>query len=323
MNTLLTGGLGYIGSHIAHYLGNKAVIVDNKTNSKLNYKKYIPNAKVYELDVNTKSLKKIFKENNINSVIHLSSLKAVEESTSDPIRYYKNNICSSIDLIEAMDTFKIKKLIFSSSATVYGCQLNAPIKENYPLNSINPYGSTKIIIEQLISDYSKGNNSFKCISLRYFNPIGADLKTGLSDQPLGKPLNLMTILNHAIKFKKKFEIYGNDYNTKDGTCLRDFIHVIDLAKAHITALKKINKIKGHEAINLGLGKGISVLDIVNLYEKINNIKVDFKFSKRRKGDVAISYADNKRALNLLGWKPIYSYEDMVHDSWQAYLKNFK
>lgn len=323
MNTLLTGGLGYIGSHIAHYLGDKAVIVDNKTNSKLNYKKYIPNAKVYELDVNTKSLKKIFKENNINSVIHLSSLKAVEESTSDPIRYYKNNICSSIDLMEAMDTFKIKKLIFSSSATVYGSQLNVPIKENYPLHSINPYGSTKIIIEQLISDYSKGNKSFKCISLRYFNPIGADLKTGLSDQPLGKPLNLIPILNHAIKYKKKFEIYGNDYNTKDGTCLRDFIHVIDLAKAHITALKKINKIKGHEAINLGLGKGISVLDIVNLYEKINNIRVDFKFSKRRKGDVAISYADNKRALNLLGWKPIHSYKDMVHDSWQAYLKNLK
>ena len=149
MNTLLTGGLGYIGSHIAHYLGHKAVIVDNKTNSKLNYKKYIPNAKVYELDVNTKSLKKIFNENNINSVIHLSSLKAVEESTLDPIRYYKNNICSSIDLIEAMDTFKIKKLIFSSSATVYGSQLNVPIKENYPLHSTNPYGSTKIIIEQL------------------------------------------------------------------------------------------------------------------------------------------------------------------------------
>ena len=322
MKTLLTGGLGYIGSHIAHYLKDKAVIIDNKVNSKLNYKKYIPYAKVYELDVNIKSLKKIFKENDIDSVIHLSSLKAVEESIFNPIKYYKNNISASLDLIEAISLFGIKKLIFSSSATVYGNQLNAPFKENYPLSSINPYGSTKIIIEQLIRDYSASNNKFKCISLRYFNPIGADLKTGLYDQPLSKPQNLIPILNHTIKYKKKFEIYGNDYNTKDGTCLRDFIHIIDLAKAHIIALKKISKIKGYEPLNLGLGKGISVLEIINLYEKINNIKVDYKFVKRRKGDVAISYADNKRALDLLKWKPLYTYSDMVYDSWQAYLKNF-
>ena len=318
---LLTGGLGYIGSHIAHYLKNKAVIIDNKTNSILNYKKFIPHAKVYISDLNIKSLKKIFKANNIGSVIHLSSLKAVEESSFDPIKYYKNNVFSSIDLLEAIDIFKIKKLIFSSSATVYGKQENIPFKENYPLNSINPYGSTKIIIEQLITDYAKSNDSFKCISLRYFNPIGADLETGLSDKPLGRPLNLIPTLNNAIKHKKKFEIYGKNYNTKDGTCLRDFIHVKDLANAHIIALKKIKKIKGHIPINLGLGKCISVLDIINLYEKINNIKVDFKFTKKRKGDVAVSYADNKRAIRLLGWKPIYTYEDMVHDSWQAYLKN--
>lgn len=322
MKTLLTGGLGYVGSHIAYYLRDKAVIIDNKTNSKLDYKRRIPYAKVYLSDLNIKSLNKIFKENEIDSVIHLAGLKAVEESTINPIKYYKNNVSSSIDLLETMNTFKIKKLIFSSSATVYGNQLNIPFKENYPLNSINSYGSTKIIIEQLISDYSKSNNSFKCISLRYFNPIGADLKTGLSDRPLGRSLNLIPILNHSIKHKKIFEIYGKNYNTKDGTCLRDFIHIKDLANAHIIALKKINKIKGHEPINLGLGKGISVLDIIKLYERVNNIKVNFKYSKKRKGDVAISYADNKKAIKLLGWKPIYKYEDMVYDSWQAYLKNF-
>ena len=322
MKTLLTGGLGYVGSHIAYYLKDNAVIIDNKINSKLNYKRRLPHAKVYLSDLNIKSLKKIFKENEIDSVIHLAGLKAVEESTVNPIKYYKNNVSSSIDLLEIMNVFKINKLIFSSSATVYGNQVNIPFKENFPLNSINSYGSTKIIIEQLISDYSKSNNSFKCISLRYFNPIGADLKTGLSDQPLGRSLNLIPILNHSIKHKKKFEIYGNNYNTKDGTCLRDYIHIKDLANAHIIALKKIYKIKGHEPINLGLGKGISVLDIIKLYEKINNIKVNFKYSKRRKGDVAISYADNKKAIKILGWKPIYNYEDMVYDSWQAYLKNF-
>ena len=282
MKTLLTGGLGYIGSHIAYYLKDKAVIIDNKSNSKLDYKKFIPNAKVYISDLNIKSLKKIFSENNINSVIHLSSLKAVEESELNPIRYYKNNIISSIDLLEAIDMFNIKKLIFSSSATVYGKKLNMPFKETDPLNSINPYGSTKIHIEQLINDYSKSNDSFKCISLRYFNPIGADLKSGLSDQPLGKALNLIPTLNHAIKYKIKFEIYGNNYDTKDGTCLRDFIHIKDLANAHIISLKKIKKINGHIPINLGLGKGISVLDIINLYEKINKIKVNYKFSKKEK-----------------------------------------
>lgn len=321
MKTLLTGGLGYIGSHIAYYLKEKAVIIDNKTNSNLNYKKYIPHAKVYELDVNIKSLKKIFKTNAITSVIHLSSLKAVEESVYNPIKYYKNNVSSSMDLIEAIDEFNIRKLIFSSSATVYGNQQKAPFKENYSLSSTNPYGNTKIIIEKLIDDYSKSNKFFKSISLRYFNPIGADLKSGLSDQPLGKPLNIIPILNYSVKNKKVFKIYGNDYKTKDGTCLRDFIHVSDLAKAHIVALKKINKIQGHEPINLGLGKCISVLDIIKLYEKINKVKVNYKFAKRRKGDLPISYADNKKALNLLDWKPIYTYDNMVYDSWNSFSNN--
>ena len=321
MKILLTGGLGYIGSHIAHYLREKAVIIDNQSNSKLNFKKYLPQSKVYKLDLNSQNLKKIFSENDIKSVIHLSSYKAVEQSKLHPLKYYKNNVISSIELIEAMDNFKINKLIFSSSATVYGDQRKAPFKENYSLIATNPYGNNKILIEQLISDYSKSNKNFKCISLRYFNPIGADLQTGLSDQPLGKPLNLIPILNHAIKNKKKFKVFGNDYKTKDGTCLRDFIHVIDLAKAHIASLKNINKIKGHEPINLGLGKGISVMDIIHLYEKINNVKVKYEFIKRRKGDVAISYANNKKALKLLDWKPRFSYADMVRDSWLSYIKN--
>ena len=321
MKILLTGGLGYIGSHIAYLLKEKAVIIDNQSNSKLDFKKYIPKSKVYKLDLNYLNLNKIFNENNIKSVIHLAGFKSVEQSELYPIKYYKNNVISSLDLLEAMDNFKINKLIFSSSATVYGDQNRAPFKENYPLNATNPYGNNKILIEKLISDYSKTNSSFKCFSLRYFNPIGADLSSGLSDQPLGNPLNLIPILNQAIKNKKIFRVFGNDYKTKDGTCIRDFIHVVDLARAHIAALKNINKIKGHEPINLGLGSGISVMDIIQLYERINKVKIKYIFNKRRKGDISISYANNKKALDLLDWKPNFSYEDMVHDSWLSYNRN--
>ena len=321
MKILLTGGLGYIGSHIAYYLKEKAVIIDNQSNSKLDFKKYIPKSKVYKLDLNSHNLNRVFNENDIKSVIHLASLKAVEQSELYPIKYYKNNVISSLDLIEAMDKFKINKLIFSSSAAVYGDQNKSPLKENYPLKATNPYGNNKILIERLISDYSKSNKNFKCISLRYFNTIGSDLNSGLSDKPLGKPLNLIPILNDSIKNKKIFKVFGNDYKTKDGTCERDFIHVIDLAKAHIAALKKINKIKKYESINLGLGRGISVINLIHLYEQINNLKVKYKFTKRRKGDVAISVANNKKALELLDWKPQLSYENMVHDSWQSYIKN--
>ena len=189
------------------------------------------------------------------------------------------------------------------------------------LQSVNPYGSTKIIIEQLISDYAKSNSRFCALSLRYFNPLGADGKAGLADQPLGEPQNLMPILVRSVDEKKIFKIFGNNYPTPDGTCIRDYIHVKDLSAAHVLAFKRLHQFKGHRAINLGLGKGASVLEIIKLFEKVNGIKVRYQIVGRRKGDVAISYASNQLAKKLLGWKPQYNYQDMIKDSWDAYNKS--
>ena len=321
MNILLTGGLGYIGSHIAHLLGKSVVIIDNQVNSHLNFKKHLPLATVYNNTVNRSSLHKIFNQHQIKGVIHLAGLKAVNESVSYPLKYYEKNIVSSMVLLEAMDKFKINKFIFSSSATVYGDQHSSPLRENMTLKSVNPYASTKIIIEQLISDYAKSNPRFCALSLRYFNPLGADVKAGLADQPLGQPQNLMPILVRSVYESKIFKIFGSDYPTPDGTCIRDYIHVKDLSAAHVLAFNKLHQFKGHLAINLGLGKGASVLEIIRLFEKVNGLKVRYRAAGRRKGDAAISYASNQLAKELLGWKPRYNYQDMVRDSWNAYNKS--
>lgn len=321
MGILVTGGLGYIGSHVSFMLKRKAIIIDNSSNSQLNYKKFLPNAIVYNKDINYKNLKKIFLNHKISGVVHLAGYKSVNQSVKNPITYYKNNLNCTLDLLEAIDIFRINKLIFSSSATVYGNNNNSPFNENMDLRSINPYASTKIQIEQLINDYALSNKSFRSFSLRYFNPIGADLNSGLSDRPLGAPQNIMPLLMNSIKNKNIFYIYGNDYKTRDGTCLRDYIHVKDLAEVHLIALKKLSKIKGHIPINIGLGKGISVLKIVKVFEKINKVRVNYKFTKRRKGDVPISYADNHVAKKILSWKPRHSLEDMVRDSWAAFRYN--
>lgn len=321
MAILLTGGLGYIGSHIAKLLKKKVVIIDNQSNSQLDFKKYLPEATVYLSNLNKTILEKVFKKHDIKGVIHLAGYKAVNESVSYPLTYYENNINSSITLLEAMDNFKIRKLIFSSSATVYGDKNISPLRENMILQSVNPYGSTKIIIEQLISDYAKSNPQFCALSLRYFNPLGADVKAGLADQPLGEPQNLFPILVRSVYKNKIFKIFGNNYPTPDGTCIRDYIHVKDLSAAHVLALKRLYQFKGHRAINLGLGKGASVLEIIKLFEKVNGIKVRYQIVSRRKGDAAISYASNQLAKKLLGWKPQYNYQDMVKDSWDAYSKS--
>ena len=315
MAILLTGGLGYIGSHIASQLKEKAIIIDNCSNSHLNFKKKLPLAKVYCNDLNYKNLDKIFSKHNIQGVIHLASLKAVGESTELPLLYYRNNVYSSLELLECMNKYKIQKLIFSSSATVYGDKAKSPLEESLDLKSTNPYGSTKIIIEDLISNYANSNKNFKSLSLRYFNPIGANLSAKLSESPLGEATNLMPVIIKAIKTKKELTIFGSDYKTSDGTCIRDYIHVNDVANAHIMALKNL-KI-GHKAINIGLGKGLSVLELINIFEKVNKVKVPFKFGKRRKGDVAACFASNKLAKKYLNWKPMYNYEQMCYDSWNA------
>ena len=314
---LLTGGLGYIGSHIAALLKEKAIIIDNLSNSNLNYKKYLPYSKVYKEDLNPSSLNKVFTENEIKGVIHLAGLKSVENSVKNPFKYYRSNILPSIDLLEAMNKNKINKLIFSSSATVYGDKYKSPLNENLQLQSTNPYGSTKIIIEQLISDYSKSNSKFKAISLRYFNPIGADNSANLSEMPIGTPQNIIPVLINAIKKHRVFNIFGKNYKTKDGTCIRDYIHVKDLALAHIEAFRKLKLVDGHLKINLGLGKGLSVLELIKSFEEVNKVKVKYKFTKRRKGDVDIVFAHVKKAHEFLNWKPKYTYQDMLKDAWEA------
>ena len=321
MTILITGGLGYIGSHVAVKLKRKSVIIDNQSNSKLNYLKFLPKATVYLSDLNKNTFEEVFRKHKILGVVHLAGFKSVNESLKNPLQYYENNIVSTITLLEMMNKFKINNFIFSSSATVYGDENLSPLMENMKLKSINPYASTKIIIEQLLSDYASSNPKFKAISLRYFNPIGADVTSNLKEQPLGKPQNIMPILMRAVNEQKVFSIYGNNYKTKDGTCIRDYLHVKDLASAHIVALKKISNLKGYNPINIGLGKGLSVLELVSLFEKVNKVKIKTRITTRRKGDVAISFADNKKAKKLLGWKPKYSYATMLQDAWQAFRNN--
>ena len=320
MKILLTGGLGYIGSHIAKILGRSAIIIDNKSNSSLNYKKFLPLATVYVKSINKASLKKIFLNHKIDGVIHLAGLKSVNQSIKDPLNYYNQNVSSTLMLLDAMNDFHINKFIFSSSATVYGKDYTSPLKETLDTKSINPYGNTKLINEKLIMDYSKSNSNFRAISLRYFNPIGADVDSGLLEQPLVEAQNLMPVLIQCVKEKKIFKIFGNNYPTRDGTCIRDYIHIKDLADAHLLAFNSLTKIKSYEAINIGLGKGISVLEIIKTFEKINKINVKYKIIGRRNGDSAISYANNRKAKRILKWQPKYDIEDMVRDSWGAFLK---
>lgn len=314
---LITGGLGYIGSHISYLMNDRAIIIDNGVNSNLNYKKLLPKAKVYKSSINTRVLKKIFSKHNIKAVIHLANLKSVNESLKYPLQYYENNFLSTLHLLKSMKEFKINKLIFSSSATVYGYNNKLPLSENSILEATNPYGSTKIMIENLIDDYSKSNKLFKSISLRYFNPIGVNLIAKLVDQPIGKPLNLMPSIIKAAQEKKHLNIFGNKYNTRDGTCIRDYIHVSDLAEAHISALNNLKNINGHLPLNVGLGKGITVLELIKIFEKVNKVKVPYKISRPRKGDIPISYSSNEKVLKFLDWIPKKSYEQMCFDAWQG------
>lgn len=315
MKILITGGLGYIGSHISHLLGEKAIIIDNGVNSNLNFKKLLPKAQVYKKSLNYTNLSKIFKDHKVLAVIHLASLKAVGQSVLNPLEYFENNIVSSIELLKAMQEYKINNLIFSSTASVYGNKNKSPLKENFDLQPLNPYGRSKIIIEEIITDYCHSNSKFKAISLRYFNAIGANTTAGLADKPLGKPENLIPKIIDSIKKNEPLEIYGKNYQTKDGTCIRDYIHVNDIAYAHIKALNYMKKFKNHTPINLGMGKGLSVLELIKIFEQVNNLKIKYNFTKRRQGDPDVCFADNRLAKKILKWLPKYSYKKMLKDAW--------
>ena len=333
MKILVTGGTVYIGSHTIVELLNKnydVIAIDNFYNSKkdvINKIKKITNKdfKFYEGNVCDKNiLEKIFNENKIDVVIHFAGYKAVGESVEKPIMYYRNNIDSTLSLIEIMNKFNCKKLVFSSSATVYKISEIMPIKENFPLSTTNPYGSTKLMIENILRDLYTSDNSWSIALLRYFNPIGAHESGLIGEDPQGIPNNLMPyIVKVATKELKELSVFGNDYDTHDGTGVRDYIHVVDLAKGHIKAIEKICSETGCDAYNLGTGHGYSVLDVINAFEKATGKQVPYKFVKRRPGDIAEYYADPSYALEKLNWKAEKDIEDMCYDSYNFVISKNK
>ena len=331
MNILVTGGCGYIGSHTCCELLNKGhnvIIIDNLSNSKkevVNYIKEITGRDVtlYIGDVCDKDLlRKIFNENKIDSVIHFAGYKAVGESVKLPLKYYRNNLDSTLSLCEVMSEFDCKNLVFSSSATVYGIPKKLPIKEDFPLSTTNPYGTTKLMIERILKDLYTSDNTWHIALLRYFNPIGAHSSGLLGEDPNGIPNNLMPyIVKVATGELECLSIFGDDYDTKDGTGVRDYIHVVDLALGHIAAIHKIDKEPGVYTYNLGTGVGYSVLELVKTFSKVNNITVNYKIAPRRPGDIAECYADTTKASDELHWHATKTIEDMCRDSYNFAIKN--
>jgi len=333
MSILVTGGAGYIGSHTSVELlnaGHDIVIVDNYSNSKpesLKRIKEITNKdfKFYEVDIlDREGLEKVFHENHIEAVIHFAGLKAVGESVAIPLRYYHNNITSTLILCEVMAKHNVKKIVFSSSATVYGLPKTVPISEDFPLSATNPYGRTKLMIEEIFRDLYVSDEEWSIALLRYFNPIGAHETGRIGEDPNGIPNNLMPYITQvAVGKREKLGIYGSDYDTHDGTGVRDYIHVVDLAKGHLKALGKVISDKGIDAYNLGTGVGYSVLDVVNNFEKATGEKVAYTITDRRPGDIGACYADPAKSLKLLGWKAEKNMEDMCRDSWRWQSNNPK
>lgn len=332
MKILVTGGTGYIGSHTCVELLNASydvVVIDNFSNSKrevIDSIKKITSKdfKFYEGDVCDKELlRKIFSENKIDAVIHFAGYKAVGESVAKPLMYYRNNIGSTLSLLEVMDEFNCKRLVFSSSATVYGKPKSLPIKEDFGLSTTNPYGSTKLMIEDILRDLYVSDNSWSIAILRYFNPIGAHKSGLIGENPNDIPNNLMPyIVKVACGELECLNVFGNDYDTHDGTGVRDYIHVVDLALGHIKAIQYILNSKGIDEYNLGTGNGYSVLDLVNTFMKVNDINVKYKIVDRRPGDIDACYADASKALDILGWKATLGIEDMCRDAYN-FVKNVK
>ena len=329
MAVLITGGAGFIGSHtMVEFLeaGHELVVVDNFSNSKpeaLERVKRITGKdfKFYEVDLTDyEALEKVFVENKIEGAVHFAGLKAVGESVAQPIRYYENNLLSTINLCKLMSKYNAKKLVFSSSATVYGNPKSNPIPETADLWTTNPYGETKLMIERILKDLSAAEKGWSIAVLRYFNPIGAHSSGLIGEDPNGIPNNLLPYITQVASGKREcLSVFGNDYNTHDGTGVRDYIHVVDLAMAHLKALEWLESADGIDYFNIGTGRGYSVLDIVNAYEKATGIKIPYKIVDRRPGDVDECCADPTKAYTILGWSAKYGIEDMCRDSnnWQT------
>ncbi len=333
MKTLVTGGAGYIGSHTCVELlsaGREVVVVDNLSNSKWESLKRVQEITGKKLDfyeadlLDRTALEKIFKEHEIGSVIHFAGLKAVGESVSIPLRYYHNNLTGTFVLCEVMAAHGVKNLVFSSSATVYGDPKEVPIRENFPLSATNPYGRTKLMIEEILRDLWVSDKSWNIALLRYFNPVGAHISGRIGEDPNGIPNNLVPyIAQVAVGKLQQLSVFGGDYPTKDGTGVRDYIHVVDLAMGHLKALDKLKQNPGVAAYNLGTGKGSSVLEMLEAFSKACGKQVPYKIVARRPGDVAACYADPAFAENELGWKAVRGVDEMTADTWRWQSQNPK
>ena len=326
MNILVTGGCGYIGSHTVVELqnaGHSVVVIDNLSNSKsksLSRVTEITGKDVifYQIDIRDfNALDSLMEKYHFDCCIHFAGLKAVGESVQKPLEYYDNNVCGTITLLKALNKHNCKNIIFSSSACVYGDPKEIPISENCPKgNCTNPYGQTKSIIEDILTDLQKSDSDWNVVLLRYFNPIGAHQSGLIGENPNGIPNNLMPYITQvAVGKREKLNVFGNDYDTVDGTGVRDYIHVVDLARGHVCALKAIEKKCGLEIFNLGTGHGYSVLEVVHAFETANSLKIPYVIQPRRSGDVAVCYSDASKAEKILGWRAEFNLQDMCRDSW--------
>ena len=326
MKVLVTGGAGYIGGHTCVELlnaGHEVVVIDNFVNSKPealdNIRKITGrDLAFYKADLRDReAVRRIFEEHQIDAAIHFAGLKAVGESVHKPMEYYDNNLGGFFVLAEEMAAHGVKKLVFSSSATVYGMNNPVPFREDYPTSATNPYGYTKVMIEQMLRDLAVADPDWSIVMLRYFNPIGAHESGLIGEDPNGIPNNLMPyIAKVAVGKLPCLNVFGDDYDTPDGTGVRDYIHVVDLALGHLAALKYADGHKGAEAINLGTGRGTSVLEIVHAFERASGREIPYRVTPRRPGDIATCYADTSKAAKLLGWKAERTIDDMCRDSWR-------
>ncbi|MFN7250063.1 MAG: UDP-glucose 4-epimerase GalE [Anaerobacillus sp.] len=331
MNILVTGGAGYIGSHTCVELlnnGHEVIVVDNLSNSKIEALDRVTKItgkeiKFYQIDLLDKvSLHKVFAQNEIDAVIHFAGLKAVGESVTLPLRYYQNNITGTLNLCEVMEHNGVYKMVFSSSATVYGLQETVPLTEDMPLQAINPYGRTKLMIEEILEDLNLSNKNWSIALLRYFNPVGAHHSGLIGEDPSGIPNNLVPYITQvAVGQLPKLNVYGGDYPTPDGTGVRDYIHVVDLAVGHIKALERIMMVNGVAAYNLGTGTGYSVLEVISTFERVIGKKIPYSVIERRPGDIAISYANPHKAKVELDWTSTKGLVQMCEDSWQWQVEN--
>jgi UDP-glucose 4-epimerase len=326
MAILITGGAGYIGSHTCVELlnaGYEIIVLDNLSNSKVDSLDRIreitsKDFKFYQIDLlNKGELETIFSENDIEAVIHFAGLKAVGESVSIPLHYYHNNITGTLILCEVMEEFGVHNMVFSSSATVYGIQEQVPLSEELPLQATNPYGRTKLMIEEILRDVYVSNNNWSVALLRYFNPVGAHSSGRIGEDPNGIPNNLVPYITQvAVGKLSELRVFGNDYATHDGTGVRDYIHVVDLAAGHLKALEKVMTTSGVSSYNLGTGTGYSVMEMIHAFEKVTGRNIPYQIIDRRPGDIGISYADPSKAQNELNWIAQKGLEEMCSDSWR-------